>query len=96
MHIPLSLSPHFPPVFSHCLQTFFVPFSDQLLDTEVLLDLDAPDPGVKPVELADREELFENVRLPVLLGYLRLSWPAFAWVVHLSPSRMAAAASLKM
>ena len=72
MHIPLSLSPHFPPVFNHCLQTFFVPFSDQLLDSEELRDLEALDPGVKPVELPDLDELFENGRLPALLGYLLL------------------------
>jgi len=66
------LSPHLPPVFNHCLQTFFVPFSDQLLDSEELRDLEALDPGVNPVELPDRDELFENVRLPVLLGYLLL------------------------
>ena len=69
MHIPLSLSPHFPPVFNHCLQTFFVPFSDQLLDSEELRDLDALDPGANPVELPDRDELFENERLSLVFEY---------------------------
>ena len=72
MHIPLSLSPHFPAVFSHCLQTFFDPFSDQLLDSDELRDLEARDPGTNPVELPDLDELFENGRLPELLGYLLL------------------------
>ena len=72
LHIPRSLSPHFPPVFNHCLQTFLVPFSDQLLDSDELRDLDALDPGTKPVELPDRDELLEKVRLSLVLENLLL------------------------
>ena len=72
LHIPRSLSPHFPPVFNHCLQTFLVPFSDQLLDSDELRDLDALDPGAKPVELPDRDELLEKERLSLVLENLLL------------------------
>ena len=64
LHCPLSLSPHLPPVFIHCLQTFLVPFSDQLLDNEELRDLEASDPCLKPVELPDPEELLAREVLP--------------------------------
>ena len=56
----------------HFLHTFFVPFSDQLLDKELLRDRDARETGGIPVELPDREELLENVRLSLLLDNLLL------------------------
>ena len=67
----LSLSLHFPPELNHFLHTFFVPFSVQLLDKELLRDRDARETGGIPVELPDLEELLENVR-PLLLGNLLL------------------------
>ena len=72
LHIPRSLSPHFPPVFNHCLHTFLVPFSDQLLDNDELRDLDALDPGTNPVELPDLDELLEKDRRSLLLENLLL------------------------
>ena len=67
-----SLSPHFPPLLNHFLQTFFVPFSDQLLDNEELLDRDALETVGNPVELPDRDELLENDLLSLLLENLLL------------------------
>ena len=52
---------HLPPVFIHSLHNCLVPFSDQLLDTEPpLLERDAGDADLKPVELPDREDPLEN------------------------------------
>ena len=59
-------------MFNHCLHTFLVPFSDQLLHSDELLDLEALDPGTKPVELPDRDELLEKVRLSLVLEHLLL------------------------
>ena len=53
---------HFPPVFIHSLHNFLVPFSDQLLDIEPLLDREAGDADLNPVELPERDELLENFR----------------------------------
>ena len=58
-HFFLSLFLHFPLDIIHSLHICLVPFSDQLLESDPLLERDAGDPDLKPVKLPDLEELLD-------------------------------------
>ena len=80
----MSLSSHFPPELIHFLHNCLVPFSDQLLDIDPLLERDAGDTDFMPVELTVLEELLDFERrdaglgcLEKLLGYEGVTLYAF-------------------